>query len=81
VATRVGWVPSGRWFKSSRPVNSSTAPGSSSGPTRTSHRSIFSQRFTGALSDDAKTIEGTWKIAHDHANYENDFDISYRKVA
>jgi hypothetical protein len=41
----------------------------------------FSQRFTGTFSEDGKTIEGTWEIAHDHATYEKDFDITYRKVA
>jgi hypothetical protein len=41
----------------------------------------FSQRFTGTFSDDGKTIEGTWEIAHDHATYEKDFDITYRKIA
>lgn len=41
----------------------------------------FSQRFTGAMSDDGMTIDGTWEIAHDHSTYEKDFDITYRKVA
>jgi hypothetical protein len=41
----------------------------------------FSQQFTGTFSEDGKTIEGTWEIAHDHATYEKDFDITYRKVA
>ena len=40
----------------------------------------FSQRFTGTFSEDGNTIEGTWEIAHDHATYEKDFDITYRRV-
>lgn len=41
----------------------------------------FSQRFTGTFSEDETRIEGTWEIAHDHATYERDFDITYRKIS
>ena len=41
----------------------------------------FSQRFSGRFSEDGRTIVGTWEIANDHATYEKDFDITYRKVA
>ena len=40
----------------------------------------FSQRFMGTFTEDGKTIEGTWEIAHHHSTYEKDFDIVYRKV-
>jgi hypothetical protein len=41
----------------------------------------FSQRFSATFSEDGKTIEGRWEIAHDHhSTYKKDFDIVYRKV-
>ena len=39
----------------------------------------FSQRFAGALSDDGKTIVGTWEINHDGETWEHDFDLTYVK--
>ena len=41
----------------------------------------FGQRYSGKFSDDGKTIEGTWEIAHDKANFEKDFDMNYKKVS
>ena len=41
----------------------------------------FSQRFTGTFSDDGKTIEGSWEIAHDGSSWEHDFGLTYTKVA
>jgi hypothetical protein len=41
----------------------------------------FSQRFTGAFSDDGRTIAGRWEIAHDHVTWELDFELTYTKVA
>jgi hypothetical protein len=40
----------------------------------------FSQRFTGTLTDDGRRIEGIWEIAHDHATWEKDFDLTYTRV-
>jgi hypothetical protein len=40
----------------------------------------FSQRFTGTITRDAKRIEGTWEIAHDHKTWEKDFDLIYTRV-
>ena len=40
----------------------------------------FSQRYTGRFSDDGRTIEGSWEIAHDGSTWEHDFDLTYRKV-
>jgi hypothetical protein len=40
----------------------------------------FSQRYTGTVSDDGKTISGTWEICHDGTTWEHDFDLTYRKV-
>ena len=37
----------------------------------------FSQRFTGTLSADAKTIAGRWEICHDGKTWEHDFDLTY----
>ncbi|MFC6823909.1 hypothetical protein [Halopelagius fulvigenes] len=40
----------------------------------------FSQRFTGALSDDGDTITGTWEKSEDGTEWEHDFDLTYTKV-
>jgi hypothetical protein len=40
----------------------------------------FSQRFTGALTDDGKRIQGTWEIAQDHKRWEKDFNLIYTRV-
>ncbi|HEX2135179.1 MAG TPA: hypothetical protein VHG30_04630 [Microvirga sp.] len=40
----------------------------------------FSQRFTGAFSDDGKSIAGAWEINHDGRTWEHDFDLTYTKV-
>ena len=39
----------------------------------------FSQRYVGTVSDDGRTIEGTWEISHDGTTWEKDFDLTYRK--
>jgi hypothetical protein len=39
----------------------------------------FSQRFTGTLSDDAKTITGGWESSSDASTWEHDFDLTYTK--
>ncbi|MGQ0434404.1 MAG: hypothetical protein ACT452_18615 [Microthrixaceae bacterium] len=41
----------------------------------------FSQRFTGTLSDDGKSIAGRWEICHHGSTWEHDFDLTYTKVA
>ena len=40
----------------------------------------FSQRFTGTFSDDAKTILGRWERSTDGSTWDQDFDLTYRKV-
>ena len=40
----------------------------------------FSQRFRGEFSADGNEIRATWEIAHDHETFENDFDLTYRRV-
>lgn len=41
----------------------------------------FSQRFTGRLSDDGNTIEGSWESSPDDgASWEHDFGLTYRRV-
>jgi hypothetical protein len=39
----------------------------------------FSQRFTGTLSDDGRTIAGAWEIRHDGKSWELDFKLTYSK--
>jgi hypothetical protein len=39
----------------------------------------FSQRYTGAFSDDGKTIAGRWEICHDGKTWEHDFDLTYKR--
>ena len=41
----------------------------------------FSQRFSGAFSDDGRRIDGRWEIAHDGATWETDFDLTYEKTS
>jgi hypothetical protein len=40
----------------------------------------FSQRFTGALSDNGSTIRARWEICHDGSTWEHDFDLVYRRA-
>ncbi len=40
----------------------------------------FSQRFTGAFSEDGATVTGRWEIAHDGVTWEHDFDLVYARV-
>jgi hypothetical protein len=37
----------------------------------------FHQRFTGRISEDAKTIEGCWEKSEDGEKWEKDFDLNY----
>jgi hypothetical protein len=40
----------------------------------------FSQRFSGTLSDDGRTITGAWETAHDGTTWEHDFNLTYIKL-
>jgi hypothetical protein len=41
----------------------------------------FSQRFEGTFADGGNTIRGLWQISHDHATWEDDLEITYRRRA
>jgi hypothetical protein len=41
----------------------------------------FGQRFTATFSDDGKTMLGRWEKTENGANYEADFDLTYRRSA
>ena len=41
----------------------------------------FSQRFTGTFSDDGTTITGRSQLSQDGKTWEDDLDLSYRRVA
>jgi hypothetical protein len=40
----------------------------------------FAQRFTGAFSEDRRTIRGRWESSRDGADWGHDFDLIYTKV-
>ncbi len=40
----------------------------------------FAQRFTGAFSDDGRTIAGRWELAEDGNDWQADFDVTYTRV-
>jgi hypothetical protein len=40
----------------------------------------FSQRFFGTFSDDGRTIDGRWEIAHEPGNWQLDFHLTYRRT-
>jgi hypothetical protein len=39
----------------------------------------FRQRYAGALSDDGRSIHGSWEICHDGTTWQHDFDLTYEK--
>lgn len=39
----------------------------------------FSQRFTGALSDEGDTISGVWQLRRDDVHWADDLKITYRR--
>jgi hypothetical protein len=41
----------------------------------------FTQRFTGTISKDGRTIDGRWEICHDGSTWEHDFDLTYRRLS
>jgi hypothetical protein len=40
----------------------------------------FSQRYTGKISEDGKTIAGQWEFSEDGHHWRVDFDLAYEKV-
>lgn len=40
----------------------------------------FRQRFTGSFSADGNVISGAWEICFNDADWEHDFDLTYRRV-
>jgi hypothetical protein len=40
----------------------------------------FSQRYTGSVTDEGRTISGSWEICHDGTSWEHDFDLTYTRV-
>jgi len=41
----------------------------------------FRQRYTGTVSDDGRTITGSWEMCRDGSPWEHDFELSYRKLS
>jgi hypothetical protein len=41
----------------------------------------FSQRFTGTFGDDGDTIAGLWKLSRDDSTWDDDLEITFRRVA
>ena len=41
----------------------------------------FRQRYTGTVSDDGRSIDGTWEICTDGTTWRRDFDLSYHKLS
>jgi hypothetical protein len=39
----------------------------------------FSQRYTGTISDDGRTIIGYWESAPNDSDWQKDFDLVYRR--
>jgi hypothetical protein len=39
----------------------------------------FAQRFSGAISEDGRTIRGSWETSADGAAWELDFELIYRR--
>jgi hypothetical protein len=40
----------------------------------------FSQRFTGTLQDDGRTIAGLWELSRDGSSWDDDLEITYRRA-
>jgi hypothetical protein len=40
----------------------------------------FSQRFTGTLSDDGRTIIGKWELSKDGVSWEADLELTYTRM-
>jgi hypothetical protein len=39
----------------------------------------FAQRFSGTISEDARTIRGSWELSADGTEWEHDFELIYRR--
>jgi hypothetical protein len=39
----------------------------------------FSQRFTGVVSQDGRSIEGRWEVSEDDVTWASDLEITYRR--
>jgi hypothetical protein len=44
------------------------------------HAPGFSQRFTGTLADDGRTIVGKGQLSRDGATWEGDLELTYTRV-
>jgi len=40
----------------------------------------FSQRFTGTIGEDGRTIRARWEKSGDGSHWEHDFDLTYTKI-
>ena len=40
----------------------------------------FSQRFTGTINEDGRTIRASWEKSEDGSHWEHDFDLTYTKI-
>lgn len=40
----------------------------------------FSQRFTGSVSEDGRTITAEWRKKSEQSAWEHDFDVTYRRL-
>jgi len=41
----------------------------------------FAQRYTGTISQDGSTIQGSWELATDGSQWEHDFELNYSKIS
>jgi hypothetical protein len=41
----------------------------------------FSQRFSGTIAADGRTIQGAWEKSRDGAAWQHDFRLTYTKVS
>ena len=41
----------------------------------------FSQRYSGAFSEDGSSIVGRWETSYDGSTWELDFNLTYRRIA
>jgi hypothetical protein len=41
----------------------------------------FAQRYTGTVSEDGRSIRGSWELSTDGSRYEHDFELNYSKIS
>jgi hypothetical protein len=41
----------------------------------------FAQRFTGTFGDDGNTLAGLWRLSRDGSTWDDDLEITFRRVA